>query len=245
MRISRILGCFFALLSAISPLAAQGSGGGQASGADTTAIRVKGVQFETAVDSLLGKPLPLLAGASVSFDVAGAAMAAFTPYGQYEAAARLNLRGRFFPTAEVGWGVSDHTAEETNLSFKTNAPYFRLGCDYNLAKNPRALGRIMAGLRYGFTSFKYDVSGPALTDPVWGTVTPFVFKNQNSRVHWAEAVFGLEARVWGILHLGWTLRYRLRLADKHPQLGRAWYVPGFGRNDGGALSGTFVVMFDI
>ena len=82
MRISRILGCFFALLSAISPLAAQGSGGGQASGADTTAIRVKGVQFETAVDSLLGKPLPLLAGASVSFDVAGAVMAAFTPYGQ-------------------------------------------------------------------------------------------------------------------------------------------------------------------
>lgn len=245
MKISRISGCIFALLSVISPLVAQTATGRSAAQADTTEIPVKGIQFETVADSLLGRPMPLFSGASVSFDVVGAAMTAFAPYGQLEAAARLNLRGRFFPTAEIGWGISDHTADETNQSYKTNAPYFRLGCDYNFANNPRALGRIMAGARYGFSSFKYDVSGPDLTDPVWGTTTPFVFKNQSSTVHWVEAVFGLEAKVWGIFHLGWTLRYRLRLADKHPQLGRAWYVPGFGRNDSGALSGTFVVMFDI
>ena len=52
------------------------------------------------------KRLPLIAGVSVSTDVCGMIMAACTPYGQYEAAARLNMRGRYFPVVEVGMGVS-------------------------------------------------------------------------------------------------------------------------------------------
>lgn len=211
--------------------------------------RVRGVQYSSPQEAAKAleaqKRLPLLAGVSVSADVAGAVMATFTPYGQYEAAARLNLRGRYFPIFELGIGHSDHTDETTEMHYKVNAPYFRLGMDYNVAKDPRSGNRIFVGARYGFTTFKYDVDGPALTDPFYGTTTPFSFSGLSGANHWGEVVAGLEARVWGMLHLGWTVRYRLRFSNKTSAVGEPWYVPGYGKNDTHALGGTFLVIFDI
>lgn len=206
--------------------------------------QVRGIQYvgDAQTDT---RPLPLFAGVSVMGDVAGAVMAVASSYGQYEAACRINLRRRFFPIIEVGWGVSDHTDDTTDLHYKTGAPYFRIGCDYNFAHDRRSGCRILGGLRYGFTSFDYDISGPDIVDPVWGTHTPFDYKGLHSAVQWAEISFGLEAKIWSIFHLGWTLRYRLRLHDTPSAIGEAWYVPGYGRNDTHAISGTFNIVFDI
>lgn len=211
--------------------------------------RVRGVQYasreEAAAAMEANNQLPLLAGVSVMVDVAGAAMAAATPYGQYEAAARVNLRGRYFPIVEVGWGVSDNLNETTDNHFKTSAPYFRAGVDYNVAKNKRSGNRIFIGVRYGFSSFKYDMEGPDVEDEVYGTSTPFHLEGLKGNTHWGEALFGLEARVWGMFHLGWTIRYRLRFSDKASEWGSPWYVPGYGRNDSHAIGGTFNLIFDI
>lgn len=191
------------------------------------------------------KRLPLFAGVSVSADICGMVMATCTPYGQYEASARLNMRGRYFPIVEVGMGVSDHTNDNTNLHYKVHSPYWRVGMDYNLAKNPRSMGRIFVGARYAFSTYKYDVDGPNMVDPIYGTITPFSYTGVRGTNHWVEAVAGLEARVWGILHLGWSLRYRMRLYNKRTTVDNPWYVPGYGKNDTHALGGTFNVIFDI
>ncbi len=207
--------------------------------------RVRGIQYVAELDSLLEKPLPLFVGISVSGDLVGAVMAATSAYGQYEAACRVNLRGRYFPVCEVGWGVSDHTDETTALHYKTNAPYFRIGCDYNFARDLRSGNRILGGLRYGFSSFSYDVDGPSIMDPVWGTATPFAYEGLNGNTHWLEGAFGLEAKMWRFFHIGWTIRYRVRIADKKSPIGRPWYVPGYGKNEGHVISGTFNFVFDI
>jgi len=211
--------------------------------------RVQGVQYssraEAAAAAEAEKAIPLFAGASVSFDVCGAVMAAFTPYGTYEAAARVNLRGRYFPIVELGIGTSNHTHETTELHYKVHAPYFRLGMDYNVMKNHRSGNRIFVGVRYGFSTYKYDIDGPNLTDAVYGTSLPFHYEGLRGTNHWGEALFGLEAKVWGILHLGWSIRYRMRIYNKKSALGNAWYIPGYGRNDTHALGGTFNVIFDI
>lgn len=211
--------------------------------------RVEGVQYhspeEAAAALEAAKELPLFAGVSVGGDLCGAAMALLGKYGQYEAAARLNMRGRYFPIFEAGVGVSDHTNETTNNHFKVHAPYFRLGMDYNVMKNRRSGNRVFVGLRYAFSSFKYDVDGPALTDPVYGTTQPFAYEGLKGMNHWGEAVFGIEARVWGILHLGWSFRYRIRFSDKKSAIGSPWYVPGYGKNDTSALGGSFNLIFDI
>lgn len=213
-----------------------------------SADNVRGIQYssaETLAETLQNKDIPLFAGISLSGDLAGAIMAVATSYGQYEAACRANLKGRFFPIVEVGWGISDHTDETTVIHYKTNAPYFRIGCDYNFANDRRSGNRILGGLRYGFTSFDFDVDAPPVTDPFWGTSTPFHYQNLSAAVQWLEIAFGLEAKIWRFVHLGWSVRYRLRMHEKQSTIGGAWYVPGYGRNDTHSLGGTFNVIFDI
>lgn len=211
--------------------------------------RIQGVQYssreEAAAALLAAKQMPLFAGVSVSVDLAGAVMAVACPYGQYEASARINFKGRYFPVAEVGWGVSDHTNETSALHYKVQAPYFRLGMDYNVAKDVRSGNRIFIGVRYAFTSFKFDVDGPDMEDPVYGTSTPFRFSNLKGGSQWGEVVGGLEAKVWGPLHLGWSIRYRMRIHNRKPSIDNTWYIPGYGKNDTHALGGTFNVILDI
>lgn len=210
---------------------------------------IRGVQYsspeEAAAALAAQKKMPLFAGVSISADVCGAIMANFTPYGQYEAAARINLRGRYFPIFELGIGTSNHTNETTSLHYRVHSPYYRIGMDYNVAKNVRGAGRIFVGLRYAFSSYKFDVDGPSITDPIYGGTIPFNYEGVRGTNHWGEAVFGLEARVWGILHLGWSIRYKMRIYNKKTAVDNAWYVPGYGKNDTHALGGTFNVIFDI
>lgn len=210
--------------------------------------RVRGVQYnsrEEAIAAMQKKNIPLLAGMSVSGDLAGLVMAAWTPYGQIEGAFRLNLKERFFPIVEAGWGISDHTSDETDLHYKTNAPYFRIGCDYNFSKEAESGNRIYAGIRYAFTSFKYDIDGPSLEDPFGGASMPFHFTNLSGSNQWAEMVFGLEAKIWGYFHLGWSVRYKFRMAQTKSNIGQPWYVPGFGKNDSSTWGGTFNLVFDL
>ena len=205
--------------------------------------QIRGIQFDHS--SLKKKDLPLFAGVAVGADAIGLVMAGISPFGQLEALCRFNMKGTFFPVFEAGWGLSNHTDETTNIHYKTGAPFFRIGCDYNFARDKRSGNRIFGGLRYGFTSFNYDIDGPAITDPIWGTQTPFRFSGLRGNNHWAEVVFGLEAKIWGIFHLGWSFRYRLRLANKQSAVGSPWYVPGYGRNDSHSLGGTLNLVFDV
>lgn len=209
----------------------------------------RGIQYnspeEAAAALEASKKLPLFAGVSVSADVVGLAMSFFSPFGQYEAAARVNMRGKYFPIFEAGVGVSDHTDEATQNHYKVHAPYFRLGMDYNFMKNLRSGNRIFVGARYGFSVFKYDLDAPDVVDPIYGTSLPFHYEGLKGANHWGEVVAGVEAKVWGILHLGWTVRYRIRFSDKKSEVGSPWYVPGFGRNRSTTLGGTFNVIFDI
>lgn len=209
--------------------------------------RVRGIQYasrEEARQALAQKPVPLLGGLAVGYDLCGTLMAAACPWGQYEASLRANLRGKYFPVVELGLGSSNHTDETTDLHYKTRAPYMRLGCDLNFARNKRGLGRIMGGVRGGFSSYKFDLDGPDLTDPVTAQSVPFSYHSVQGRTLWLELVLGFEAKVWSIVHVGWTARYRTILSDKDTGVGNAWYVPGYGKHSA-HFGGTFALLFDI
>ena len=207
--------------------------------------RQRGIQFSSDKKTVEAPPAKLFQGFSVGFDLAGAGMYAAANYGQIEGQLHINLKERFFPVFEIGLGHSNHTADETGLHFKTDAPYFRIGCDYNFNKDLTSKNRIYGGIRYAYTNFNFDLDGPGLTDDVWGGTVPYSFKGQNSSASWFELVFGLEAKIWGNFHVGWTARYHRRLSQKIPAVGQAWYIPGFGKNDSHNFGGTFNLIFDI
>lgn len=187
----------------------------------------------------------LLKGFAVSADLAGAAMTVVSDYGQYEAALRINLKDRYFPIVELGLGRADHTDDGTNIHYKTSAPYARVGVDFNLLRNKHDIYRLYAGCRLAYTNFKYDVSAPDVTDPVWGGTTPYGGNGIKADYLWLEGAFGVDAKIWGPIHLGWSVRYRAKLSGDTGSLGNAWYVPGFGRSGGSRMGATFNLSIDI
>ncbi len=209
--------------------------------------RTRGVQY-VQVDSVrLWKEqnIKTLQGFQVSFDAAGLVMYGVASYGQIEGALRINLKERFFPILEAGLGHSDHTNEDTELHFKTNSPYLRIGCDYNFNKDKTSGNRVYGGVRLAYTTMKFDLSGPDVVDPVWKSTLPYRFNGLKSTCIWGELVFGLEAKIWNNFHLGWSARYRLRLKQTNDDIGAPWYIAGYGNNEGHTFGATFNVIFDI
>lgn len=189
--------------------------------------------------------IPLFRGFSVSFDLAGAAMLAFYDYGHYEGAFRLNLHDEWFPIVEVGLGKANHEDEVTKLHYKTSAPYFRVGIDRNLLKDKHGVNRLYGGLRYAYTSYKVDIFRPVIQDPTWKRDATFEVRDASCYYHWLEAVVGVDAKIYGPFHLGWSVRYKRRIAHSKHDFGNTWYVPGFGASDDTKLAATFNVIIDI
>lgn len=189
--------------------------------------------------------VPLFRGFAVSVDLVGPLQMMLGDYGQYEAALRINLKDKYFPIVELGIGKADHVNDVTDISYKTSAPYAKIGVDFNLLKNKHDIYRLFAGARYAFTSFKYDLSYPGMTDPVWGNTAPFGANGVKCSYQWIEAVVGVDAKMWGPIHLGWSVRYRSRLSYNDGPLGNSWYVPGFGTSNGSNIGGTFNITIDI
>lgn len=190
--------------------------------------------------------IPFFRGFAVSADLVGLAQMQLGDYGQYEGALRLNLHDQYFPVVELGIGRAKHVDDEvTEITYKTSAPYFRIGLDVNIMKNKHAPNRIYAGVRYGYTSYKVNISRKPFEDPVWKWPTTYNVVDEPCSQHWAEILFGIDAEIFGPLHLGWTARYRNRLSYDNGSIGTTWYVPGYGIQDTSTLGVTFNVIIDI
>jgi len=184
-------------------------------------------------------------GFAVSVDIAGIIQEAVSDYGQYEGALRINLKDKYFPIIEAGIGKASHDDAVSKVRYRSTAPYFRVGLDLNLMKMKHDVNRIYGGVRYGFSKFEYDIHHPGLMDPVWGGVGEYDMENVSCNYHWAEVVAGVDSKIWGPIHLGWSVRYRKRIAHDNGPLGNVWYVPGYGKAGSIRLGGTFNVIIDI
>jgi hypothetical protein len=190
--------------------------------------------------------IPFFRGFALSFDLVGPAKLMLSDYGEYEGALRINLHDQWFPIFEMGLGRANHAKDEiTGLAYKTTAPYFRLGMDWNIKKKKHDPYRIYAGFRYAYTNYSCDIINDDLKDPIWRTVSEFGEEDIKCYQHWLEGVFGIDASIIGPFHLGWTVRYKRRLFHKEGDIGNSWYVPGFGINDSDNMTVNFNFIIDI
>lgn len=203
-------------------------------------------QTELLPETLKEKPVPVFCGIALTADLSGLGMQLFgADFAQMEASLRLNFKEKYFPAFELGYGTCDYVSEETYKRFSTKAPYLRIGMDYNFTKK-RNGNRLYAGLRYGLSRYNYNMYDEGFSDPVWENETPFRLENEPATAHWAEALFGLETKLWSFLRVGWTLRYKLLLKHTTEKHGNPWYIPGFGKNSSSTcFGGTFNIIFNI
>ncbi len=203
-------------------------------------IQAQGKMFTIEKDSV-----PLFCGVAISFDIVEPALLMLSDKGGMEAALKVNLHNQYFPVFELGYGRADYTDEVTAMTYKTAAPYFRIGCDMNLLKKKHSGNRLYAGLRYAFTTFECDIERAPFNDPVWGWDTEFIANNEKCNQHWLEIVFGLDTKIVGPVRVGWMVRYKHRIAHKDTGAGPAWYVPGFGENGDTRIGANFNVIINI
>ena len=164
-----------------------------------------------------------------------------------EASVEANLLNKFFPVVELGYASMNTTNDETDIFYKTSAPFFRVGLNYNVFhKKPHLPGYFTVGLRYGFSSFKYDVQAPDLVDPNWGhTSIPVSYTGQKTNASWAELVLGLRANVYKGFYTGFTVRYRARLSMTEHENSEPYFIPGYGKGKANNLGITYNIIYKL
>lgn len=200
----------------------------------------------TKVQNVIEKDsIPFFYGLYLSVDLVGVGQTLLSDYGQYEVALRANLKDRYFPIVELGYAKGNTQNAETTISFNTKAPYARVGLDFNVMKNKHDIYKIYVGARYGFSKFKYNIFAPNVLDPVWGGDVEYNSNGVNGLWHWAEFVFGLDAKIIGPLRAGWNIRYKRRISYSVGDIGVPYYAPGFGRSDASTFGGSFYLSLEL
>lgn len=188
---------------------------------------------------------PLFHAAAVGVDVWDPVMRLFGQhYGLIEFSGELNLHNRYIPVVEVGLGQANYTPDDGNYTYKVPiTPYFRIGCNYNFLYNSNPDYMVFAGLRFGWSHFKYEVNDVRLTDGYWGQEAVFNLPGQTSNVTYMQVLFGLRVKVFGPISMGWSIRYKAILHQSAAEFGEPWYIPGYGSR--GAITGSFTVSYTL
>lgn len=185
-------------------------------------------------------------GFALSVDAYGPVAYMVSDYGTFEAALRLNLKNTFFPIVEMGYGKCTKDDFNTKVTYKVNAPFMRVGIDFNMLKNKFQSNRLYLGARYGISTFKYDVAGPAMTDPIWGGSEAFNLKGINCTSHWAEVIFGVEVKIFKNFHMGWAVRYKREISSTKSDYSKPNCIPGYGYTTNSTCwGGTYSLIFDL
>ncbi|MDR0962285.1 MAG: DUF6048 family protein [Mediterranea sp.] len=237
----RISSCFISLLLCLmvaTPLRAQTANATVAVG-DTIVPLYKGVSV--GVD-LWGVGSKLLGGdflsSAVTIDV--------------------NLKNRFFPVLEVGYGRTD-TWNDNGTHYRSAAPFARIGMDYNIMYKKNFRNYLFVGLRYAMSSFNYDITALDVADPayggsignpnqmdnLWGGSVPFDHQDMKGSMHWVEIVLGLRAHIYKAWHMGWSVRMKYRTTSSTAEFGNPWYVPGFGKYASNNLGVTYSITYQL
>jgi len=195
---------------------------------------------------------PLFSGVSVGVDVIQPLQKIFgSDYSGFEAMGTVNLKGRYFPTLELGYGKSNMTDENKGIAYKMSAPYTRLGIDYNFLYKKAHGNQLLLGLRYGFSSFSYDINDPYdgtqeranITDDVWGEKLPYNHSDMKATMHWIEFNLGLRSHIWKQIYMGWSVRVRYKLSASTDKYGDPFYVPGFGEYGSNRIGLTYHIIY--
>ena len=157
--------------------------------------------------------------------------------------------------------MSSDTWSETGIHYKSKAaPFFRIGVDYNtMAKKKEKNSYLYAGLRYAFSSFKYDVSTLPANDPIWGDVignpsleddywggsVPFSHLGMKGSVQWLEIVLGVKVRIYKNFNMGWSVRMKYKTKASIGEYGAPWYVPGYGKYKSNNMGITYSLIYKL
>ncbi len=193
---------------------------------------------------------PLVFDASVGVNLWDPLMRAFgQSYGLIGFSAHFNMHNRYIAAFEFGLGEANNTPADNNYTYHSPlAPYFKIGMDYNFLYNSNPDYQVFAGVRYGFSPFKWTLRDVTVDGSYWDEPSVMKFPELNSTAGYLEFLFGIKVKIYKQISMGWTFRYH-RLLHYGPKTnGKPWYVPGYGSSNssiGASLSVFYTLPINI
>lgn len=166
-------------------------------------------------------------------------------YGLGDVWGEVSLHNRYFPFFAVGFGSCNDTPVDKNYTFKTPlAPYFKIGASYNFFYNSNPDYKLLMGLRYGFSTYKWSVLDVTVDEGYWQDPTHYSLDNLSHTAGYLEVTFGIKVKIAGPISAGWTLVYHSVLHESKSPYGKPMYIPGYGKRNG-AFTANFSVMYTL
>lgn len=131
----------------------------------------------------------------------------------------------------LGGGISEYRYTQYNYDYRNQGFYMKAGIDLNLLKPEVSRGKYWGGigLRYGLSSFTYEV--PEFSyENYWGQSFSKIEK-KSAWGHYIEISPGFRARIFSNLSMGWSVHLRRLLFTGTGKDLRPIYFPGFGKGD--------------
>jgi hypothetical protein len=178
---------------------------------------------------------PLYNGFMIQADIASVVTSALSngvTY-SYEAGIQVDLKHKYYPVIELGFAGANKTTPE-NIGFITNAPFGKIGIDFNILKKKKdskpTNNLFLMGVRLGMTNFNYKLTNVTITDNYWGgSEVVLAGTNTTSKIWW-EIVAGVRVEVVKNIYMGWNVRIKNLLSQDAVGVVSPWYIPGFGIN---------------
>ncbi|MDE6417390.1 MAG: hypothetical protein K2K68_10255 [Duncaniella sp.] len=189
---------------------------------------------------------PTINGLQVGLNLWDAALRIFGQhYGLGSAWATLSIHNRYFPYFEAGIGMADVTPSNANFTFKSPmAPFFKIGANYNFLYNSSEAYQLYAGLRYGFTPYRYSIDNVTVDNGYWDTSTSFSIPRRSATAGYAELLLGLNVKIVSGLSLGWAVGFHWILHESKSPYGKPMYIPGYGTRSS-ELTGNLMITYTL
>ncbi len=209
---------------------------------------ITGVEWvdSTAMVKVKKMEYPLLHSIDVGVNIWDPMMRLFGQhYGLIDFWAELSLHNRYKPIIEFGFGNCNDTPDGMNFTYKSKlAPYFKIGANYNIFYNSNPDYQFNVGLRYGYSSFSYEITDVTIDEGYWNAPSLISIPSQNASAGYFEITAGVKVKIIGPISLGWNLRYHSILHESQTEYGKPMYIPGYGKR-GGSFTGSFSVIYTI
>ena len=136
---------------------------------------------------------PKLTEFSLGLGFGDALMMAFgQKYASFDLSATLNMWNRFQPVLVVGLGRAKNMPDDMNFTYVGKlSPFFKIGANYNFLYKNEPQYQLYAGVRLGYSTFKYDVDDVSVSNPYWGELETYYLRGLRCNGHWGEYIVRL------------------------------------------------------
>lgn len=178
---------------------------------------------------------PLLTQLAVGLNFGDALLMAFgQKHMSFDVNVTLNMWNRLQPVVAVGLGRAKVTPDDMNFTYNSKlSPYFKVGANYNFLFKNEPRYNLYAGVRLGYSTFKYDITDVHFNNGYWGeNDLSYDLRGLKSSALWGEFLVGLKVGIAGNWALGWEAKYHGLFNYKKSDNGKPWYIPGYGVRTG-------------